>query len=362
MASRISLAELLEKLEKTGGLPDEIRKAVEAARKEAQRDIRTTLRDECRLQLRKPDMPLGPVPDEADAPLGRPAYIRIPVTVRPGCPAGVVHLKIDVSSEEIERALLLASYREALEKIKSGGPKASELNEILRDSGHLNLSGLPSLQTQSINAVTAWASACLAWLNETAEAITGRILLVDEDCMGAYYYNGDEEARIELYWGVIGLIAKLHGWSVRDLAIKVLTHEWAHAFTHLGLDVDEEHWSMENFRDTDKFVKEGLAQYYTYWTLGILSDRNKRLYDGAFLVYEKLLPKQHAAYQAHLPWINGYKSEHVRHSMLGLRRSGETSLKEFEHRLANVKNDWKRERKNTDSPYRRTSQQPKPRL
>ena len=340
MANTISLAKLLDKLESMGGFPAEVRREIEAARREAQRDIRTTLRDECRLQLRKPDMPSRPVPDETDAPLGGHSYLRIPVKICAGCPMRIENIEIDVSSQEIERALLLANYRDALEKIEDGGPETSELHQELQNSGLLRLSDLPSLDPQSIDAVTRWASACLALLNETAEAITGRILLVDEDCMGAYYYGGDAETRIELYWAVIGLIAKLHGWNVRDLAINVLTHEWAHAFTHLGLDVDEEHWSVEKFHYADKFVTEGLAQYYTHRTLTSLSERNQRLYGGAFRVYERLLPRQHAAYRAHEPWIDHCKREHVRRAMLGLRQSGETSLEKFQHRLENAENDW----------------------
>ena len=348
MVNSIRLPVLLAQLVKEGGIPSEVEKEVKAACKETQRDIRTTLRDECRLQLRKPEIPM-----ESSEPPSGPTYVRIPVKILLGCPAGVERIEIDTSIETIKEALLLASHRDDLEKIATGGPGASKLHKKLLDGRHLNLSGLPSLDPLSIEVVTAWAKACLTLLNEIAEIITSEILLVEKNCMGAYYYHQSEESeqatqyedpeqatpRIELYWAVIGLVAKLRGWAVRDLAIKVLTHEWAHAFTHLGLDIDEGYWSVDSYKKTDRFVKEGLAQYYTHWTLASLADRNERLYDGAFCVYEELWPKQHAAYRAHRPWLDRYKSEHVRHAMLGLRQSGETSLMEFEHRLANAESD-----------------------
>ena len=344
MANPIKLPELLGRLIKEGAIPEEIEKEVDAVRQEAQPDIKATLRNECRLQLRKPDMPSPR--DESDAKPSGPSYVRIPVNVLPGCPEGVKHVEIDTSSTTIKEALLIASHREDLEKIATGGPGALALHEKLEGSS-LSLINRPSLNSSSVKAITMWARACLAWLNKTAATITHRILLVDEDCMGAYHYHQPEEteetvlpvSRIELYWAVIGLVAKLHGWSVRSLAITVLTHEWAHAFTHLGLDIDEKYWSTDSFTETEKFVKEGLAQYYTHQTLASLADRNERLYGSAFLVYDRLWPKQDAAYQAHRPWIDRYKSEHVRHAMLGLRQSGEITLKEFECRLANAKND-----------------------
>ena len=143
MARLIELLELLRRLEEEGGIPSEVEKEVEAACKEAQRDIRTTLRDECRLQLRKPEIEI------AEPPRG-PAYIRVPVKILPGCPAGVAHVAIDTSTEAIKEALLLASHRDDLEKIATGGPGASELHKKLLAGHLLNLSSLPSLDPSGI--------------------------------------------------------------------------------------------------------------------------------------------------------------------------------------------------------------------
>lgn len=321
-----------------------------AVRKETQADIRKTLRNECGLQLRKPD-----------SPPNRPSYIHIPVKILPGCPHGFENLEIEVSKEVVEEALLFADYRDNLEKIASGAPGILGLHSKLTSEKRPGSVDLPTPTQDEIERIGNWARALLARLNQTAEIITRRILLVDEDPMGTYCYSKPNpksapaeppSPRIELYWAVIGLLAKLRGWNVGDLAIKVFTHELAHAFTQLGFDIDGKDWPREKFAKAEKFVKEGLAQYYTHRTLEHLASKDKRRYGGAFRVYEKLWPKQPAAYRVHRAWIESpepkpqgenptprYSPEVVRHAMLGLRRSDETTLRQFERRLSHAKND-----------------------
>ena len=313
---------------------------VAAVRKETQADIRKTLRNECGLQLRKPDSP----PD-------RPAYVNIPVEILPGCPRGFKTLEIEVSEEAVKEALLFANYRDDLEKIARGAPGILKLHSELASKKQPGPVGLPIPTRDEVERVGNWAQTLLARLNKTVETIIRRILMVDEDPMGAYCHSKPNpkfaptelpSPRIELYWAVIGLVAKLRGWNVGDLAIKVFTHELAHAFTQLGFDIDGKDWPEEKFAKTNKFVKEGLAQYYTHRTLEHLASKDKRRYDGAFRVYEKLWPKQPAAYRVHRTWLERkYSPETVRHAMLGLRRSGETTWRQFELRLSHAKNDWR---------------------
>jgi hypothetical protein len=67
-----------------------------------------------------------------------------------------------------------------------------------------------------------------------------RVLLVSEDFLGVYEYDAKDlfedqravnRATIRLYWGVIGLVSQWLGCAVEDLAVVVLTHELAHAYT-----------------------------------------------------------------------------------------------------------------------------------
>jgi hypothetical protein len=100
------------------------------------------------------------------------------------------------------------------------------------------------------------------------------ILDVNEDVLGCYFYSVPDpskpwrserrESYIELYWAVIGLVARAIGTDVEDLAVVVLAHELAHAYTHVGCDIDGESWSSSAFCAADRALTEGLAQYYTF--------------------------------------------------------------------------------------------------
>jgi hypothetical protein len=82
--------------------------------------------------------------------------------------------------------------------------------------------------------------------------LTQVILEVNQDVMGMFTFSSIEGKTgylrsygtgICLYWGVIGLVARLLGLSVEGLTIKVLAHEYAHAYTHLGFDRSGKRWS-----------------------------------------------------------------------------------------------------------------------
>lgn len=89
----------------------------------------------------------------------------------------------------------------------------------------------------------------------------------------------DANARIGLFWGVIGLVSRHLGVSVAGLTVKVLAHELAHAYSH---------------------------------------------------AYEKLLPHQPEIYRTHLGWLERHSPEQVREAMLTIRCREAGSLAEFE--------------------------------
>ena len=107
------------------------------------------------------------------------------------------------------------------------------------------------------------------------------ILEVNEDVLGVYRYKLPSRFRpedpwsgsIELYWGVIGVVAAATGVTIEALTVVVLAHELAHAYTHLGADIDGRRWASTDFRDSAHPLKEGLAQYYTYRVLDRLRVR-----------------------------------------------------------------------------------------
>lgn len=81
------------------------------------------------------------------------------------------------------------------------------------------------------------------------------VLAVRDDFLGVYVYEynrhdpfADEHtvnrASIRIYWGVVGLVAEWMGCAVEDLAIVVLAHELAHAYTQLGADIEGRRWAV----------------------------------------------------------------------------------------------------------------------
>ena len=96
------------------------------------------------------------------------------------------------------------------------------------------------------------------------------IFQINRDVLGRYRpAPGDlwpSGGQIELYWLIIGATARLVGAEVEGLTITVLAHEMAHAYTHLGMDLDGVWWE-DGFWQCDIAVVEGLAQYYTHKTL-----------------------------------------------------------------------------------------------
>ena len=156
------------------------------------------------------------------------------------------------------------------------------------------------------------------WLREldNAKAVE-QIAGINEDVLGAYFFNIPE---IRLYWVVIGITAVALGVSAEALTIVVLAHELAHAYTHLGRDIDNQRWETPFFAATDLGIVEGLAQFYT----GVLCRRLEQRMPMANVAYEALLNKQSGAYRAHLQWAKNedQAGEIVRISMIECRSQG----------------------------------------
>jgi hypothetical protein len=94
---------------------------------------------------------------------------------------------------------------------------------------------------------------------------------ISEDTLGAYFFRVPE---VHLYWMVIGLVAGVLGITVESRTVEVATHELAHAYSHLGRDIDRKKWETEAFARTDLNIVEGIAQFYTEVVAGKLETRN----------------------------------------------------------------------------------------
>jgi hypothetical protein len=224
---------------------------------------------------------------------GRYDTITINVAVRPGLPAPLLPSEKQQISEQHRLAIVLSPFRRDLLGLRDHGKVVAI--EVVN-----HLRSLPEAQP----------------------------LLADKDqaLLGIYDYSG-ADPKIEMYWGVLGLVARDLDVSVEDLTCVVLAHEYAHAFTHVGTDANDASWETSRFAGAAHEVKEGLAQYFTELTCRQIKVR------GAYAAYEKLVEQQPPAYRVHLEWK--VKPEIVRLAMMKMRRiqGGDLSLALFSRLL-----------------------------
>ncbi len=74
----------------------------------------------------------------------------------------------------------------------------------------------------------------VGWLKK--QEVQARIKGIHQDILGAYFFR---VPAISVYWMVIGIMSGVLGVPVDGFAIVVATHELAHAYSHLGRDIEE---------------------------------------------------------------------------------------------------------------------------
>jgi len=214
----------------------------------------------------------------------------------------------------------------------------SELRSYL--GGKVDLKGFGSHVGES----SKFAATLVQMANTTDLDLAEFVLSVNEDVLGGFFFDpaeGRHEYRrsygteIHLYWGAIGLFARLLDLSVDGLTVKVLAHEYAHAYTHLGFDRTGQRWTGHAFSKSDHALKEALAQY---WAFVALTRLGNRVPDGLG-AYQVLLPKQTCAYRAHLPWLDPYNPDTIASALIRLRPRGALGYEEFNAELARLNND-----------------------
>ena len=312
----IRLSDLIERV------PKATEGKVKQTRDRTRSIVQEALRSECRLSLRTP----------AEMKENR-AGGQVPVEIAPGYPELLERIEFP---DDYEMKLLIARYQKAIENSVHGTSGLMDLHEALAKREQI---GWVKVTQDQMKATHEWALELQKILADFDPL--QRILSLNEDILGAYFYDvrdfyADEQsvnkASIQLYWGVIGLVSEWLGCTVEDLTIVVLAHELAHAYTQLGADIEGRRWRAVDFSNAEKGLKEGLAQYYTDRVLNRLAGR----YPGALEAYEKMLPGQPAAYQQHRPWIEDASPEAVRRATLEVRRWREGKLDDFNKRLADA--------------------------
>jgi len=176
------------------------------------------------------------------------------------------------------------------------------------------------------------------WLN--ALELLKKIGAIEQDILGAYFFRIPE---VRLYWMVIGLIAGALQVSVEALTFVVAAHELAHAYTHLGRDIDGRRWDVDVFSRTDSKIVEGLAQFYTRMICEKIKDR----FPAAVDAYTRLVAIQTGPYRAHLDWGGTEDStgEVVRFAMIEARSRNIEHYGEYQKELEEIRKRTARSRK-----------------
>lgn len=175
----------------------------------------------------------------------------------------------------------------------------------------------------------------LTWLKK--RNAQEQIKNIHEDILGAYFFRVPE---ISLYWMVIGIMAGVLGAPVEALTVVVLAHELAHAYSHLGRDIDTSRWDTEAFARAEMPIAEGIAQFYT----GAVCQKLEERFPAAANAYRALLEYQAGPYRVHEKWadpeikvasgkVTGRAGEVVRSCLIECRKTSTTSYQKFESSL-----------------------------
>ena len=265
---------------------------------------------------------------------GRAIQGLVPVSLRPGLPAPLELLMNEELPDDDRWAIeLIGAWRERIEALAVSSNQFAPL-----------IKGLSDLETWSERA--SQYQQTLENVQQMTEQMRGyavmakllkRMMAIEDDILGAYFYQehptlfgtSPRKMKIELYWLVIGSVARMIGATVEGLTAVVLAHEMAHAYTHVGRDIDGKCWES-SFANADRAVKEGLAQFYTHLTMNKMKEQgDTALWDA----YTRLLNYQEGPYLGHLDWVAGCSPEVMRDALIKTRRSNQVATIDEFHRV-----------------------------
>lgn len=144
------------------------------------------------------------------------------------------------------------------------------------------------------------------------------------DVLGEY---DPHNPRICLHGLVIGMVSEVLGLDVRSVSLVALIHEYAHAYTHLGKDIDDNFWSTDDYEKLDTAIKEGLAQFYT----AHLCNELEGWQPGLRETFDRLQGVQHAVYRRYQEWScqGSHIGECIRIAMIKARKNRVASELQF---------------------------------
>lgn len=300
-------------------IPDDAHVRVVKAKDRLRPLIQDAVKAECRLNLQHND--------DYDS---QNRKATVPINVEIGLSPELEMLKIP---EALLEAFYLSRYRQELEQVAASSRGLISMLE--RES---NISLLNDAPKESVAATHAWSEWLSAKIQENDPIKF--ILNFNTDVLGCYrFYAGNTDPRevnragIVLYSSAIGAFSRILNCEIEDLTAVVLAHEYCHAYTQLGADIDGNRWPSAHYAAIEPALCEGLAQYYTNRALTRLDLKLPK----ALRVFETTLEYQHPVYHSHRPWCS-YSPEAVRRAMLETRTWNDRSLDQFEARLNEASN------------------------
>src|SRR5688500_5194638 len=116
----------------------------------------------------------------------------------------------------------------------------------------------------------------------------------------------------------VGVVSRMLNVSLEGLTIAVLAHELVHAYSHVGIDTDGEHWDTQAFAKADLRIVEGLAQFYA----AVICTRLDGKAPGTWEAFKTLLTVQSEPYKVFQSWTepNERAGEILRFSTIGTRK------------------------------------------
>jgi hypothetical protein len=320
-------------------IPSDTEERVRQSRERFNQNVREVLRQETGLRLRRSTR------DRVDQTnmFAQSEYqpisadqISVRVELLPGLP---LVLRQKAIEDKDRLAALIAPWRRSLEQLRDSAKDVEKLVKLLA----ADAVGPTLIPTEPESLSTSIRLAERLLQESAVFNLAEWILDVNEDVLGVYRYTlpnpkkPSERRRndswIELYWAVIGLVARLLAIEVEDLTVVVLAHELAHAFTHLGTDIDGHCWTSKEFVTSDHALIEGLAQFYA----NVVCHKLTTVAPKAKTAFALLLKNQPTAYHSHVKWEDESSSEQLRLALLQIRRSGAGKIVQFEGFLQEAK-------------------------
>lgn len=223
--------------------------------------------------------------------------VAIKVEVAYGMPLALQQVLQTFDTQWAELLIHRGQFNDAASGMEIASSKLARITQVLRNSAPT-----PG-EIDSFRTVLALLTKLNAEL--AAKELTKTILTINQDALGAYYYRA---GKVRLFWLPIALVSMSGGHSIEALTFVTLAHELAHAYTHLGMDIDGHDWDTDDFANADLELVEGLAQYYSE----VICDHVLEQFPEARACFEHMLTILPPWYKTYREWVECDSGESMR--------------------------------------------------